>query len=301
MSILQEIRRLRMQAQLGSDAVNLLVCLLEERDQRGGERAFPVRDRALLGLLEMSPHRFRNARAELVSAGVIRCAVGSGRAVSRYELPGPGEPLWAQPFLGMPPLAPLGDTAPAEPPTPPDAAPSPRLSPETPPPPAGPTLAPPSAPPAPRAAGAPRPDGGGLLGLALDLYREFCPRLVPPDPAEISAKSAVYARQLGQLIEYARAEGYPEPAQFLSDYFTACDGLLFLQRDVPLRGKKWAGARFGWLVNPSNAKRVLGGHYENARFSPGPRAESARAPLGVQEAAFEYHDPAPIPALASPR
>ena len=65
MSILQEIRRLRMQAQLGSDAVNLLVCLLEEREQRGGDPAFPLRDRALLGLLEMSPHRFRNARAEL--------------------------------------------------------------------------------------------------------------------------------------------------------------------------------------------------------------------------------------------
>ena len=89
--------------------------------------------------------------------------------------------------------------------------------------------------------------------------------------------------------------------QFLTDYFTACDGLLFLQRDVPLRGKKWAGARFGWLVNPANAKRVLGGHYENARFSPGHRAEAERAPLGVQEAAFEYHAPAPIPALASPR
>ena len=81
MSILQEIRRLRMQAQLGSDAVNLLVCLLEEREQRGGDPAFPLRDRALLGLLEMSPHRFRNARAELMSAGVIRCAVGT-RATS---------------------------------------------------------------------------------------------------------------------------------------------------------------------------------------------------------------------------
>ena len=280
MSILQEIRRLRMQAQLGSDAVNLLVCLLEEREQRGGDPAFPLRDRALLGLLEMSPHRFRNARAELMSAGVIRCAVGSGHAVSRYELPGPGTPLWAQPFLGMPPLE---VPVPAEPAAPPEAALPPR---------------PALAPPAPRAAGV---DGGGLLQLALDLYREFCPRLVPPDPEEISAKAAVYAKQLGQLIEYARAEGYPEPVQFLTDYFTACDGLLFLQRDVPLRGKKWAGARFGWLVNPANAKRVLGGHYENARFSPGHRAEAERAPLGVQEAAFEYHAPAPIPALASPR
>lgn len=299
MSILQEIRRLRMQAQLGSDAVNLLVCLLEEREQRGGERAFPLRDRALLGLLEMSPHRFRNARDELMSAGVIRCAVGSGRTVSRYELPGPGEPLWAQPFLGMPPLAPPEAPAPAEPRATPEGAPAPGPEPEPPAPPA--REIPPLAPPAPRPVGADGPDGGGLLQLALDLYREFCPRLVPPDPAEISAKAAVYARQLGQLIEHARDEGYPEPVQFLTDYFTACDGLLFLQRDVPLRGKKWAGARFGWLVNPANAKRVLGGHYENARFSPGPRAEAERAPLGVQEAAFEYHAPAPFPALASPR
>ena len=291
MSILQEIRRLRMHAQLGSDAVNLLVCLLEEREQRGGDPAFPLRDRALLGLLEMSPHRFRNARAELMSAGVIRCAVGSGHAVSRYELPGPGTPLWAQPFLGMPPLE---VPVPAEPAAPPEAALPPRPAPASPAPPERPALAPP----APRAAGV---DGGGLLQLALDLYREFCPRLVPPDPEEISAKAAVYAKQLGQLIEYARAEGYPEPVQFLTDYFTACDGLLFLQRDVPLRGKKWAGARFGWLVNPANAKRVLGGHYENARFSPGHRAEAELAPLGVQEAAFEYHAPAPIPALASPR
>ena len=297
MSILQEIRRLRMQAQLGSDAVNLLVCLLEEREQRGGDPAFPLRDRALLGLLEMSPHRFRNARAELMSAGVIRCAVGSGHAVSRYELPGPGTPLWAQPFLGMPPLAPL--EAPAAPRETPEAAPPQRPAQETPAPPA--REIPTPAPPAPRPAKAAGADGGGLLQLALDLYREFCPRLVPPDPAEISTKAAVYARQLGQLIEYARAEGYPEPVQFLTDYFTACDGLLFLQRDVPLRGKKWAGARFGWLVNPANAKRVLGGHYENARFSPGHRAEAERAPLGVQEAAFEYHAPAPIPALASPR
>lgn len=297
MSILQEIRRLRMQAQLGSDAVNLLVCLLEEREQRGGDPAFPLRDRALLGLLEMSPHRFRNARAELMSAGVIRCAVGSGHAVSRYELPGPGTPLWAQPFLGMPPLAPL--EAPAAPRETPEAASPQHPAQETPAPPA--REIPTPAPPAPRPAGAAGADGGGLLQLALDLYREFCPRLVPPDPTEISTKAAVYARQLGQLIEYARAEGYPEPVQFLTDYFTACDGLLFLQRDVPLRGKKWAGARFGWLVNPANAKRVLGGHYENARFSPGHRAEAERAPLGVQEAAFEYHAPAPIPALASPR
>ncbi len=297
MSILQEIRRLRMQAQLGSDAVNLLVCLLEEREQRGGDPAFPLRDRALLGLLEMSPHRFRNARAELMSAGVIRCAVGSGHAVSRYELPGPGTPLWAQPFLGMPPLAPL--EAPAAPRETPEAASPQRPAQETSAPPA--REIPTPAPPAPRPAGAAGADGGVLLQLALDLYREFCPRLVPPDPAEISAKAAVYARQLGQLIEYARDEGYPEPVQFLTDYFTACDGLLFLQRDVPLRGKKWAGARFGWLVNPANAKRVLGGHYENARFSPGPRAEAERAPLGVQEAAFEYHAPAPFPALASPR
>jgi hypothetical protein len=46
---------------------------------------------------------------------------------------------------------------------------------------------------------------------------------------------------------------------------------------------------------------VLGGHYENARFSQSPRAVDGRPPLGIQEAAFEYRGPAQIPALASPR